>query len=160
MNDDNRYEKLIHSFYQSFQQRHAEGMIACYHPEIVFYDPAFGHLHGEHAGNMWRMLNDQADDSLIIRYSDVKADEHGGAAHWEADYPFSKTGRTVHNKIKATFAFKDNLIVRHTDDFSLWKWSSMALGLPGLLLGWSPMMKNKIRSQALKSLSKYESSKI
>ncbi len=37
----------------------------------------------------------------------------------------------------------------------LYRWTRMALGLPGLLLGWSPLLQNKVRRQAGESLAKF-----
>ena len=152
-------QKTIEEFYQAFQNRDAEKMASLYHHDIIFRDPAFGELKGEHAGNMWRMLMSQADKNLTIRYSKVQADENRGSANWEADYLFSKTGRYVKNKIKAEFEFKDGLIYRHTDYFNIWKWSQMALGPIGYVLGFTPFVKNKIRRQALSGLKKFEESR-
>lgn len=148
-------QQIIQQFYESFQKGDAEKMIACYHPEVVFEDPAFGQLNATEAANMWRMLIERGKGNIDIVFSDVQADEQKGSVHWEAKYPFSKTGRKVHNKIDATFVFQDGKIIKHTDKFDLWKWSSMALGLPGKLLGWSPFMKNKIRQQSRGLLEKY-----
>lgn len=148
-------QQLIQQFYEAFQKGDAEKMIDCYHPEVVFEDPAFGQLNATEAANMWRMLIERGKGNIDIVFSDVQADEKKGSAHWEAKYPFSKTGRKVHNKIDATFAFQGGKIIRHTDEFDLWKWSSMALGLPGTMLGWSPFMKNKIRQQSRGLLEKY-----
>lgn len=151
-------QQIIASFYTAFQNRDAEKMVSLYHKEIVFHDPAFGELKGEHAGNMWRMLLSQADKNMAIRYNNVKADDTRGSANWEADYLFSKTGRQVYNKITAQFEFKDGLIIKHTDQFNIWKWSKMALGPVGYILGFTPIVKNKIKKQAQSGLKKFESS--
>ncbi len=45
-------------------------------------------------------------------------------------------------------------LLNNTDEFDLYKWSRQALGFPGILLGWSGFMKNKIRSNARKQLDK------
>jgi hypothetical protein len=37
----------------------------------------------------------------------------------------------------------------------LWAWSRQALGAPGLLLGWTPFLRRKIRAQAAANLEKY-----
>ena len=37
---------LITRFYQAFQRLDAEAMVACYSPDVVFSDPAFGTLRG------------------------------------------------------------------------------------------------------------------
>jgi hypothetical protein len=47
------------------------------------------------------------------------------------------------------------LIVSHHDSFDFWRWSRQALGAPGLLLGWSPVLRNQVRKQANTSLRKY-----
>lgn len=143
---------LIERFYRAFAARDAEGMAACYAPDVVFSDPAFGELHGSEVGDMWRMLCGRAQD-LVVRCSDVSADAVRGAARWEADYLFSQTGRMVNNRVAAAFVFRDGLIVEHRDRFGMWRWSRQALGLPGLLLGWSPMLRNKVQRQARTGLA-------
>ena len=147
--------RLIDSFYSSFQKRDAEGMVACYHPEVCFSDPVFGELQGGRACAMWRMLCARAT-SLEIEYRDVKADDRSGSAHWEARYLFSATRRQVHNVIDAAFEFKDGKIVRHADTFDLWRWAGMALGPKGRLLGWLPPVQRAIQRQALGGLDAFE----
>jgi hypothetical protein len=79
----------------------------------------------------------------------VQADGATGRAHWDAHYRFSATGRLVDNSIDAQFEFApDGRIVRHRDSFDFWRWSRQALGAPGLLLGWTPMLRGKIRERA------------
>ena len=46
-------------------------------------------------------------------------------------------------------------IVRQDDTFSLWRWYSKALGAKGSLLGWTPIVRNKIRAQASAALRDY-----
>lgn len=138
---------LIERFYTAFQQKDWATMAACYHPEVQFSDPAFPDLRGPEPGAMWRMLLESAT-SLEISYRDVVGEGGRGGCHWEARYPFSQTGRQVLNRIDASFEFKDGLIYRHRDVFDFWAWSRMALGLPGLLLGWSPFLRNKVQRTA------------
>jgi hypothetical protein len=62
----------------------------------------------------------------------------------------------VHNRIDATFSFDgQGRIASHRDRFNFWRWSRQALGLPGLLLGWSGGLRNKVRQQAAKNLARY-----
>ncbi len=145
-------ETLIRNFYAAFASRDAEAMAACYHPEVVFTDPAFPNLRGIEAGAMWRMLLSRGKD-LKIMLIDASADASGGRAIWEAHYTFSKTGRPVVNRIDALFAFRDGLIIRHIDQFPFWRWAKQALGTPGLLLGWSWPFKAMVRKQAAAALA-------
>jgi ketosteroid isomerase-like protein len=144
-------EQLVQKFYTYFQQRDAQGMASCYHDEVEFSDAVFPHLHGARANAMWRMLCERAKD-LEISVSGIHADERTGNAHWEARYTFSQTGRKVHNKIEASFQFKDGKIIKHEDKFDLWRWTRMALGVKGLLFGWLPSVQAKIRREANRSL--------
>ena len=144
---------LITRFYAAFAERDAAAMAALYHPEIHFRDPVFD-LRGPRAGAMWHMLCARGKD-LAITSSDVRADDATGSAHWDATYTFSKTGRTVHNAIDAAFTFRDGLIHTHRDTFDLWRWSRQALGLPGLLLGWTPMLRAKVSREATRQLDAY-----
>jgi ketosteroid isomerase-like protein len=148
------HEELIRQFYTAFQHRDGATMAACYHPEVQFSDPVFTDLKGARAGAMWRMLTERGKD-LRIEFSDVRASERTGAAHWEAWYTFTQTGRAVHNVIDASFEFRDGKIVRHTDRFNLHRWAAQALGAPGMLLGWTPMLRNKVRAMAAKGLDDY-----
>ena len=145
--------ELLVRFYGALARRDGDAMAACYHPEVRFRDPVFD-LHGARAGAMWRMLCDRGTDLRVVA-SDLRADDDTGAAHWSADYTFTATGRPVHNEIDAAFTFDDGLIRTHRDAFSLWRWSRQALGLPGVLLGWSSPLQSRIRAQAAKGLDAY-----
>ncbi|UQA55273.1 nuclear transport factor 2 family protein [Polyangium aurulentum] len=147
-------EELVTRFYTSFQRRDAEGMVACYHPDITFSDPVFPGLVGGEARAMWRMLCERGKD-LEIEFRDVHADDSRGSAHWEARYTFSGSGRRVHNVIDATFEFRDGLIFRHTDRFDLWRWSRMAIGPAAALFGWLPPMQGAIRKKARTGLDAF-----
>ncbi len=149
--------ELIHNFYESFARGDAEAMINCYSSNIEFSDPAFGKLTGKDAKNMWRMLIGRNKGSIKITFKNIEANEKKGSANWTAEYVFSQTGRKVINKIAASFEFENGKIIRHTDQFDLWKWSRQALGWKGFLLGWTGFMKSKIQKQTnhlLKSYSK------
>jgi ketosteroid isomerase-like protein len=146
-------EQLITRFYECFARRDASGMAACYAPDVHFSDEVFD-LRGVHAANMWRMLLKSPD--LRLTYSNVQADDLAGRAHWDAHYTFGASGRRVHNSIDAEFVFKDGLITRHRDRFDFWRWSRQALGPSGLLLGWTPLVRNKVRATAEARLHDFE----
>jgi ketosteroid isomerase-like protein len=146
--------QLLERLYTSFHNRDAETMVASYHPDAVFSDPVFTELRGKQVGAMWRMLATRAKD-LKIEFRDIHADDETGRAHWEAYYTFSETGRRVHNVVDATFRFQGGKIVRHDDRFDLWRWSAMALGLKGRLLGWLPPVQNAIRAKAARGLDQF-----
>ncbi|MFJ2466508.1 nuclear transport factor 2 family protein [Pseudomonas sp. NPDC087615] len=146
---------LITRFYQAFQNLDADAMAACYTDDVVFSDPAFGELRGRDAGDMWRMLTTRAKD-FSLTFDNVRADERSGGAHWVATYLFSQTGNVVVNDIQARFVFRDDKICEHHDHFDLWRWSRQALGFKGLLLGWTPLVSNAVRAQALKGLKVFQ----
>ncbi|MBL8525603.1 MAG: nuclear transport factor 2 family protein [Betaproteobacteria bacterium] len=150
----NANEQLIRDFYAAFAQRDAAGMAKCYHPDIFFSDPAFPALRGKEATAMWSMLCSRGKD-LELTLVNAQATDDGGTARWEAKYTFSQTGRSVHNKIDAMFAFRDGKIVRHIDRFPFWTWSRQALGPMGLLLGWFGPLKAMVRKKADRSLKDY-----
>jgi ketosteroid isomerase-like protein len=147
------HKRVIEAFYTAFQQKDYGVMNACYHPDIHFRDPVFMDLHGNEARAMWHMLCERGKD-LVIEFRNVQAGEKGGSVHWEARYTFS-TGRQVHNVIDATFEFQDGKIIRHEDVFDLWRWSRQALGPLGMGLGWSPVVKNRVRKTARKGLDAF-----
>jgi len=146
--------KAIRDFYDAFSRKDAESMLALYAPDVEFSDPVFTNLKGEEVFAMWRMLCKQGKD-FSVEASAIEADDTSGKAHWDARYLFSKTGRHVLNRIDATFTFRDGKVVRHRDVFDLWKWSGMALGAKGRLLGWLPPIQGAIRKQADAGLRAY-----
>ena len=144
-------ETLLRDFYAAFSRRDAEAMARCYHADLLFSDPVFPVLRGAEASDMWRMLLSRAAD-LEVTLDQVSADDDGARARWTARYTFSRTGRKVVNRVSGLFAFRDGLIARHHDSFSFWRWASQALGPAGVLLGWFPPLKWKVRKDAAKGL--------
>ncbi len=143
----------IASFYSCLANRDPGGMIACYHADVHFTDEVFD-LRGAEVGAMWQMLCERGKD-LAIEFRDFEADDRTGTAHWEATYTFSATGRRVRNSIDARFRFDDGRIVRHVDRFDFWKWSRQALGAPGLLLGWSGLLRARVAREAARTLARF-----
>jgi len=148
----------LHKLYTAFQQRDAETMLTCYHPEAIINDPVFELYSKEEIRGMWSMLCENAQE-FELEFRDIKADEESGSVHWEAKYRFNATNRKVHNMIEASFQFEEGLIIHHQDSFSFYRWSRQALGLPGWLLGWSSFLQNKVQQQARINLKRYVSRK-
>ncbi len=146
--------ELINRFYSAFARRDHQTMAGCYSSDAEFTDPVFRNLRGAEVAGMWRMLCERGTD-LRIEFREVRSEGSRGSAHWEAWYTFSATGKKVHNVIEASFEFENNLIRRHTDRFDLYGWTRQALGLKGVLLGWTPLVQNAIRRQARRSLEKF-----
>lgn len=147
-------EALLRRFYEAFARRDAAAMGACYADDVRFSDPVFPELRGERARAMWSMLCERGKD-LVIEASGFEADEREGRAHWEARYTFGATGRAVHNVIDATFRFERGLVVAHDDRFDFHRWARQALGPTGLLLGWTPLLRNQVRKQAAAGLDAF-----
>lgn len=133
-------------------------MQICYADTAVFTDEVFANLNADEVRAMWEMFCIKGKD-LQIHFSNVQADETSGNAEWIATYTFSKTNREVSNRIKANFTFANGKIVKHTDHFNFYNWSSQALGIPGVLLGRTSFLKNKVRKEAMKNLKDYMNSK-
>jgi len=124
---------------------------------VKFEDEVFTLDGKREVAGMWRMLcqNVQARgrEDWKLEWRDVLATADRGQAHWDAWYRFTATGRMVHNSIEAKFTFDPSgRILRHRDSFDFWRWSRQALGMPGMLLGWTPMLRNKVRARAAASL--------
>lgn len=147
------HQTLLQCFYQAFQRRDYTTMAACYHPEATFEDAIF-RLQGPEIGQMWQMLCLQGP-TLRLTYDGVLADEQQGQATWDARYTFSQTKRPVHNHTQARFTFQDGLIRSHHDQFSFWRWSRQALGIPGWLLGWSGILQRQVQAKARQSLTNF-----
>ena len=157
-------QTTLEKFYTAFASLDTDTMATCYAPDVQFDDEAFSLRGHEQVMGMWRMLCDatraKGMDAWKLTHSGISADATTGKAHWEADYRFSATGRMVHNIIDGVFEFNaQGLITRHRDSFNFWSWSRQALGTPGLLLGWTPFLRQKVRSTAVGNLQKYMASR-
>jgi limonene-1,2-epoxide hydrolase len=153
-------QQTLETFYSAFAKLDADAMAACYAPAATFDDEVFSLRGKDEVAGMWRMLctatQAKGADVWKLTYRDVQAEGGKGRAHWDAHYRFSTTGRLVDNSIDGEFEFdRDGKIVRHRDRFDFWLWSRQALGMPGLLLGWTPMLRNKIRRAAAANLRKF-----
>lgn len=143
----NSNDELIQRFYSAFGEGRGDAMAACYAPGVHFSDPVFPDLNGSEAGSMWKMLT-ATPGELRIELVRHEAGDERGSARWRAHYVFSDTGRPVVNDVQASFRFEDGLIADHRDDFSFHAWSRQALGLPGLLLGWTPILRSAVQRKA------------
>ena len=148
-------KQIAQTFYEAFKAHDAAKMASLYHQEATFNDPVFRGLTQIQVQGMWQMLIERSNGLLEIDYHSLIGDDAMAQCTREAKYQFSKTGREVHNVIHATMRFKDGLILEHSDHFDLWRWSKMALGTSGALLGWTPIVRNKIRKMAMSSLDDY-----
>lgn len=155
-----RNKETIEQFYSAFARLDADAMGQCYSHDVKFQDEVFTLNGRREAAGMWRMLCDavksRGRDDWKLEWRDVKAYGPSGSAHWDAHYRFSATGRMVHNSIDAQFDFTpDGLIRKHRDSFDFWLWSRQALGLPGTVLGWTPLLRRKVQKQAGANLRAY-----
>ena len=137
-NEPSDHKALIVYLYNAFKQKDYATMAKCYHSDAYFRDEAF-ELSGK---------------DMTLEFS-VSEQAGNITAHWEPKYSFSQTGRFVHNIVDAEFEFKDGLIIKHIDRFNFWNWSRQALGAPGLLLGWTPLLRNKVAKMAMTNLVKF-----
>lgn len=154
------HRQTIESFYAAFARLDADAMARCYADDVTFRDEVFELQGKREVMGMWRMLCEgvkaKGRDDWKLTWSEVSANGDAGQARWDAHYRFSKTGRLVHNVIQARFVFDHKgEIQRHRDSFDFWRWSRQALGTPGTLLGWSPMLRGAVRKQARESLDKF-----
>jgi ketosteroid isomerase-like protein len=151
-------EQLIHSFYKAFQNKDYKTMQQSYADNAAFTDPVFINLNAEKTRTMWEMFCVNGKN-LSIEFQNIKADETQGSGEWIATYTFSKSGKKVINHIYSKFKFENGKISEHVDTFNFYKWVKQALGLTGLLLGWTPFIKQKVQQGAMKNLNDYQSRK-
>ena len=145
---------IIETFYTAFQQKDYKTMQQCYHPEAIFSDEVFVNLNATQLKAMWQMLIASGKDLTLV-FKNVTTTVHAASANWIATYTFSLTKRKVVNDIKARFELKDGLIYRHLDRFNFYKWSSMAFGAKGALLGWLPFFRKKIQQVSMEKLTAF-----
>ena len=146
----------IERFYSALARLDHATMQACYAEHAQFEDEVFKLSGAVDIGGMWRMLCETTQAKGMAHWKLEFSELTDRSAHWDAHYLFSATGRQVLNRIDAEFEFgADGRITKHRDRFDFWAWSRQALGTPGLLLGWTPWLRNKVRAQAATSLKRF-----
>ena len=150
----NTNEQLIHHFYSCFKSKDFKGMQDCYADEAIFNDAVFKNLNADQVRAMWQMLITKGKD-LRLEFNVISSIDHIVKAHWNAYYTFSATGKKVVNHIDATFEITNGKIVKHTDNFNFYTWAKQALGLTGVLLGWTSFLHKKVSVQAMKNLRNF-----
>lgn len=145
-------DTFIRQFYADFEAGRAEAVLSYLHPEVSFTDPIFGRLQGREVRALIHMLaaSRTADRRFVVH--SVRATEQGATVNWTAHYTFA--GRPVTNVIITHFVLKGERIRAYEDQFNLNAWMSMALGPVGRLLGWTPWLRGKVRSQVRQRLEK------
>jgi len=149
-------QATLEALYAAFNHLDADAMAACYAEDAEFDDEAFSLRGKREVAGMWAMLcsavKAQGAKDWELRVGPIGPN----TAHWEPIYRFSATGRMVHNKIDSQFEFNaQGLIRKQCDRFDFWAWSRQALGAPGLLLGWSGFLRQKVRKQARGNLERF-----
>jgi ketosteroid isomerase-like protein len=153
-------QQTIQIFYTAFQHLDHKTMNSCYSPDIVFSDPVFGVLKGDEVRAMWEMLCTNARD-FSLSFLDIESiDEEYYTCRWTASYTFSKTGRKVVNYVKAFMRLQNGVIIEHSDAFRLSSWIGQALGLKGVLFGWTGFMKRAVQKNARESLRRFIEKKV
>jgi hypothetical protein len=141
-------------FYDAFQVRDHYTMGLLYAAHATFSDPVFPKLTAQGARLMWQMLLSEAEDlDLTVEIREDGAER--ARVDWRARYTFTPTKRVVVNQVHTEMQLAAGKIVRQVDTFSFWRWSGQALGWKGWLLGGTPLVRDKVRTQAAKSLRDY-----
>jgi hypothetical protein len=156
VNESSAGRQTIERLYKAFASLDAKTMAECYALDAQFDDEVFSLRGRTQVGGMWAMLctaiKKQGRSDWKLEVSQIT--DH--SAHWEPTYRFSSTGNMVHNVIDASFEFdSQGLIKRQRDRFDFWRWARQALGPTGLLLGWTSMLRRKVRRAALRNLAKH-----
>ncbi len=138
-------------FYDALSVRDWYTMSLLYAEHATFSDPVFPLLNAKGTRLMWQMLLSRAED-FDVDVNVLEDSPSRARVNWVARYTFSVTGRPVTNHVSTQMQLVAGKIVRQQDSFSLWRWSAQALGAKGALLGWTPIVRNKIRAQASASL--------
>lgn len=149
-------EATLRAYWKALAAADGEGMARCYAPDATFHDPVF-QVKGPEVPAMWRMLMTPpkgGPGEAKVTTGPLSYSAGEGDGKWEAVYNFSMTGRRVHNKIHSHFHLRDGKIVEQVDSFDFWRWSRMALGVKGGLLGWTPFVRKAVQRKARARLAR------
>jgi ketosteroid isomerase-like protein len=150
---------MLKKFYVAFGAHDGETMAALYADDATFGDPVFTSLRGREIGDMWRMLTKSSID-LALELGEIRPGDSANTfiAPWIARYTFTLTRRKVVNRVTSTITIENGKIVRQRDVFDFASWQRQALGLPGVLLGWTGIPGRKVQERAAKNLAAFRAS--
>lgn len=167
VNDHHPHATLVRRMFESLNRLDAGAVRGCYHPNATFHDPVLSLIGQDQIAALWAMICASARSSGTlpsgqpagvrwgITLRTLSADETHGHADWDAYDRYAGAGRQTQTRIRSRFDFQDGLILRQCDDFQFWRWAHQALGWRGTLLGWTPMVRNSVRTQALSALVRH-----
>jgi len=127
---------------------------------VEFDDEAFSLRGKQQVMGMWTMLSEatkaKGKDVWRLEHSGIQPAATAARPIGERALPLQRHRPHGAQHHRCRVQLNDQgLVVKHRDSFNFWHWSSQALGTPGLLLGWSPMLRNKVRTTAAGNLTKF-----
>lgn len=133
------HEQLLARLFQSLNDHDHLAMGDCYHDLATFRDIAFNLKGRRQIQAMWSMIcsdNAKGKSTISATVKDLSADADHGRVVVVEDYLFRATGKSVHNEIVSSFAFRDGKILRQTDTCDPIVWARQAYGgCFGFLMG-------------------------
>ena len=144
-------KEIAIKFYDAFSAANIEVLKQLYDKKLIFNDNIFVNLDYNETISMWSSLL-VGNKNMSIKYEIKKYSEKYVEVEWIADYLFTSTNRNVKNIILAKMEIDQGKIINHTDNFDFYKWSQMAFGITGVLIGWTSFFKNKVRTEAYNKL--------
>jgi len=141
--------RVVGQLFERIAARDLRGMLALYHPTIIYTNP-FYELQAGEVAMMWQMVWSYLPDlQIVCREQDIR----NSAAHWQASYTYPPTGRQIQHHLSAEIAFADGAIIRHTDRFNVHEWAHRAYGFVGRAIGGSGLFQRWIARRARARLS-------
>ena len=144
-------KEIAIKFYDAFSAANIDVLKQLYDKKLRYNDNIFVNLDYNETISMWSSLL-VGNKNMSIKYEIKKYSEKYVEVEWIADYLFTSTNRNVKNIILAKMEIDQGKIINHTDNFDFYKWSQMAFGITGVLIGWTSFFKNKVRTEAYNKL--------
>lgn len=144
-------KEIAIKFYDAFSVANIDVLKQLYDKKLIFNDNIFVNLDYNETISMWSSLL-VGNKNMSIKYEIKKYSEKYVEVEWIADYLFTSTNRNVKNIILAKMEIDQGKIINHKDNFDFYKWSQMAFGITGVLIGWTSFFKNKVRTEAYNKL--------
>lgn len=146
--------RVAHSYFDHLQDRNAAGAVELCHPDLHYFDPILGDLHGREALARWPIFFAQPHEPSL-HFFDITAKDDTVHVRYFLHYTDAETGRKIDHGISAELTIRDNRITHHKDTFDIWRFATMKLGMRGRLLGFLPSTADALRKKARAELDAY-----
>ena len=142
---------IVEQFYAALNAKDLLTLRSLYHPKAEYNDEIFSLNYKEILALWYSSM--QPEMELVAEVHSIDQQKESIVTHWTISYTIASINKRITLDEVGRFEFQDGLIIRHTDEYSFYRWCAQAFGVAGMLASWSKWLRKKVRNQAYSSIN-------